>query len=165
MTPAVHLASRYFGSLSRRPPDPAREAWAVAHLSAGEQEIWWRMSTADRRHAVAVAGRVAAGLDEPDRPVVAAALLHDCGKVDCGLGPNGRALATVVAAVAGRSRVSRSGGRFGRYLRHAAIGAALLEQAGSDPLTIAWAREHHLPEGAWTVEPQLGAALKAADDD
>jgi hypothetical protein len=37
--------------------------------------------------------------------------------------------------------------------------------AGSDPLTVAWTREHHRPEAEWTVDPDLGAALKAADDD
>jgi hypothetical protein len=41
----------------------------------------------------------------------------------------------------------------------------LLELAGSDPLTAAWARQHHQPATEWTVEPEIGAALKAADDD
>jgi hypothetical protein len=62
---------------------------------------------------------------------------------------------------------SRSGplGRAGRYLCHDAIGADLLAAAGSDPLTVAWAREHHLPEDRWTVPAPVGAALKLADDD
>ena len=37
--------------------------------------------------------------------------------------------------------------------------------AGSDPLTEAWAREHHLPESDWTVDLDIGRALKDADDD
>jgi len=37
--------------------------------------------------------------------------------------------------------------------------------AGSDPLTVTWAREHHLPADRWTVPAAVGAALKAADDD
>jgi hypothetical protein len=37
--------------------------------------------------------------------------------------------------------------------------------AGSDPLTVAWAEQHHLPDEEWTVEPELAAALSAADDD
>jgi hypothetical protein len=52
-----------------------------------------------------------------------------------------------------------------RYLRHDSLGAGLLEAAGSDHLTITWAREHHLPDDRWTVPRPLGAALKAADDD
>ena len=41
----------------------------------------------------------------------------------------------------------------------------MLALAGSDPLTVAWAREHHLPEDEWTVPTAVGEALKAADDD
>ena len=41
----------------------------------------------------------------------------------------------------------------------------MLTVAGSDALTVAWAREHHLPPEQWTVERHLADALKAADDD
>ena len=41
----------------------------------------------------------------------------------------------------------------------------LLTRAGSDAVTIAWAREHHLPRERWTVPRPDGDALKAADDD
>ena len=37
--------------------------------------------------------------------------------------------------------------------------------AGSDPLTVAWAREHHLPADEWTIDPELAQALHDADDD
>jgi hypothetical protein len=56
-------------------------------------------------------------------------------------------------------------GRAGRYLCHDEIGAGLLAEASSDPLTVAWAREHHLPADRWTVPVDVGTALKAADDD
>ena len=56
-------------------------------------------------------------------------------------------------------------GRVGRYLCHDEIGAELLGEVDSDALTIAWAREHHLPPERWTVGAEVGAALKAADDD
>jgi hypothetical protein len=55
--------------------------------------------------------------------------------------------------------------RMGRYLMHDSIGAKLLEEAGSDSLTIRWAREHHLPETRWSVERDFGRALKEADGD
>ena len=55
--------------------------------------------------------------------------------------------------------------RVGLYLQHDQIGGDLLELAGSDPLTVAWTREHHRPESEWTVEPAIADALKAADDD
>lgn len=109
--------------------------------------------------------------DEATRPVLAAALLHDVGKLDSGLGTYGRVVATVAGAVAGRdmARVwSESRGitrRVGLYLRHAELGADALRMAGSDPLTVTWAAEHHLPPEQWTLSPGIGDVLKHADDD
>ena len=87
--------------------------------------------------------------------------LHDVGKTVSGLGLPGRVVATV-AGMAGKDDLST---RVYRYLQHAELGAQLLEEAGSDPLTVAWAREHHLPPDRWTVPAEVGTALKAADDD
>ena len=42
--------------------------------------------------------------------------------------------------------------RIGLYLRHDRVGADLLSSAGSDPLTVAWAGEHHRPPERWTVD-------------
>jgi putative nucleotidyltransferase with HDIG domain len=138
------------------------EAFAVAVLSEAELALWRRMSGADRRHAVAVAKRVEAALGmQATKPVLAAALLHDVGKVESGLGALGRVVATA-AAMAGRPQLTP---RVACYLEHAERGAALLELAGSDPVTVAWARDHHLPPEQWSVSAELGAALKAADDD
>jgi HD superfamily phosphodiesterase len=129
-------------------------------LNEGEQELWARMSGPDRRHAVGVARRV--GGNEP--AVTLAALLHDVGKVDSDLSTLARVPATL-AGLVDRDRATRGAGRISRYLRHDAIGADLLAAAGSDPLVVAWAREHHLPPDRWTVDPATGHALKAADDD
>jgi hypothetical protein len=123
------------------------------------------MSAADRRHAVGVARRVQQALgDGAGRPVIAAALLHDVGKVVCGLGTFGRVMATV-ASMASMTGSKRLPTRFGQYLAHDRLGGDLLEQAGSDPLTVAWAREHHRPPEHWSVPVATGRALKAADDD
>ncbi|MGH9183827.1 MAG: HD domain-containing protein, partial [Acidimicrobiales bacterium] len=118
-----------------------------------------------------VARRVAAALGAgADRAVLAAALLHDVGKVEAGLGTLGRVAATVAGALGGRARArswSRGRGvrrRVGCYLRHAEVGAELLGAAGSDPLTVAWTRQHHLPPPRWSVPPVVGRALKGADD-
>jgi hypothetical protein len=108
---------------------------------------------------------------EAGRPVLAAALLHDVGKIDAGLGTYGRVVATLSAAVAGHQAaelwVTRSGftRRVGLYLMHPTIGGDMLELAGSDPLTVAWAREHHLPREQWTLPLAIGEVLKACDDD
>ena len=147
----VHLAKRFFGSLRRG--GPADEDWALAQLNDGERTLWQRMSDPDRRHAVGVAQAV-----PPELAV--AALLHDVGKIESGLGTFARVGATLLGAMR-----RDWGGRLGAYLRHDAIGADLLARAGSDPLTVAWAREHHLPEDRWTVPVEAGRALKAADDD
>lgn len=170
---ARHLVGRFVGSLRPGGPCPADEAWAEDHLVDGERELWWRMSGADRRHAAGVARRVERRLGAgAGRPVLAAALLHDVGKVVADLGPCGRVVATLAALVVGRSRVEGWGrtatgsvGRMGLYLRHPELGGDLLLRAGSDPLTVAWAREHHLPTDRWTPPRSVAEALKAADDD
>ena len=166
MNHLVHLARRFFGALDPRGPSPEDEAWVAGTLSAGEQALWERMSGPDRRHAVGVARDVVERLGGEDAtpPVVAAALLHDVGKIDAGLGTLARVPATLVGLVA-RERVASGTGRVARYLRHDAIGADLLTAAGADPLTVAWAREHHLPPDRWTLPPAVAHALKAADDD
>ncbi|MCU1344965.1 MAG: hypothetical protein JWL70_1231 [Acidimicrobiia bacterium] len=130
------------------------------------------MSNPDRRHAAGVARRVVGLLgSDVARPVVAAALLHDVGKLDSGLGTFARVGATLCGKLAGRDMAgawsSQRGftRRVGLYLRHDELGAALLEMAGSDPLTVAWAREHHRPPSDWTVGELAGTALRNADDD
>jgi predicted HD phosphohydrolase len=157
---------RFVTSLDPRGPADADEAWARRHLLVGEDALWVQLSGPDRRHAVGVARRVVAALgSRADRPVVAAALLHDVGKLDAGLGTFARVGATLVGQARGHERATSGGGRVARYLAHDRIGAELLEAAGSDPLTVAWARQHHLTSARWTVDPVIGAALKAADDD
>jgi hypothetical protein len=144
----------------------------MGRMTPGEAGLWRRMSAADRRHAVVVARRVDTTLGPAaTRAVLAAALLHDVGKIESGFGPLRRAAATVAGMVGGHGAARRwrgrpgPVGRVGRYLCHDEIGAGMLAQAGSDALTVAWAREHHLPPERWTVAADVGAALKAADDD
>jgi hypothetical protein len=172
---ARHLAGRFVGSLRPGGPSPGDDAWARVQLLPGELELWDEMSGADRRHAIGVAKRVNGSLREkgvgPGRAVLAAALLHDVGKIESGLGTFGRTGATVVAALIGRRRLAtwsnRPGwrGRYGRYVLHPDLGGLLLAGAGSDQITIAWATEHHRPPERWTIPADIGAALKAADND
>jgi len=137
------------------------------------------MSGPDRRHAVGVARETIRLLevDARRREVTAAALLHDVGKVESRLGTFARAGITAAALVFGRTRVrhwasgSATGGALGyrarihSYLGHDQVGAELLGRAGSEELTCCWAREHHQPPEAWSIDRVIGAALKAADDD
>lgn len=164
-TRALHLARRFFGSLSPRPLNPADDAWVLDHLIPAEADLWRQMSRADRKHAAGVARIVDERLGGADRAIVAAAALHDVGKIDAGYGTFRRAGVTAAASVVGRTRLVAHGGRPSRYLTHDLIGADLLTRAGSDPLTIAWAREHHLAPPAWTLRSDVADALAAADDD
>lgn len=177
-----HLVGRFFGALSPAGPRPEDEQWALAQLLPGERALWARMSGPDRRHAVGVArdalARLSASGGAPGREVAAAALLHDVGKVASGLGTFARVGATVVAILAGRDRLVAAGPgpdptgvpgswrqRLAAYLTHDQIGAELLRAAGSHPDTVAWAAEHHLPSGQWSLERRVADALKEADGD
>jgi hypothetical protein len=170
----AHLVRRFFGSLAPARLSPDEAGWAASQLLPDERELWARLSPADRRHALGVARDVERRLGvEATRPVLAAALLHDVGKIDADLGTYGRVMATLSGTVIGRdpvmihrwTLVRGFTRRVGLYLQHDRLGGDLLEMAGSDPLTVAWAREHHLPPDQWTVPADIGAALKAADDD
>ena len=174
MAGITHLPRRFFGSLRPGGPAAADTTWAESQLLDDEVTLWRSMSAADRRHAAGVARRVEVALgDEASRPVLAAALLHDVGKTESGLSTYGRVIATISGGVVGRdpeivrawTRTRGFTRRVGLYLQHPRIGGDLLAMAGSDPLTVSWAREHHLPEDQWTIDPHIGEVLKTADDD
>ena len=167
-----HLVKRFFGSLRPGGPPAADVEWVRGVLLDGELRLWQRMSGPDQRHSVQVARDVERRLGhEATRPVLAAALLHDVGKLDAGLGTFGRVVATLTIALAGRDEVLSWQGsrgihrRIALYARHAELGAQMLTLAGSDPLTIAWAREHHLPTDRWSVDRDLAEVLDACDND
>jgi hypothetical protein len=170
----VHLTRRFAGSLRPGGPSSGERTWAEEQLTDAEARLWRSMSGPDRRHSVVVARRVERALGaEATRPVLAAALLHDVGKVDAHLRVYGRVAATLSGAMVGHDpdvirAWCRAGGftrRVGLYLRHPDLGGDLLALAGSDPLTVTWAREHHLPAEDWTLPAPIATALSAADDD
>lgn len=163
-----HLAGRFFLSLRPGGPSAASTAWAAQMLTDDEFPVFAELPGFDRRHAIGVAKAAHAVTD--DALVARAALLHDIGKVDCRLGPVGRAFATLWARAAPtaadlvvRDRIRRSADadghrlrahgvrdRFASYLAHPWIGRAMLEDVGSDPAVAAWAEHHHhmfVPDG------------------
>ena len=92
------------------------------------------MSNPDRRHAIQVTRRFESRLgasyaESPvaDRRVLAAGLMHDVGKIRCGLGTCARVVATLVGPRCKRFRL---------YHDHETIGVEMLLDIGSDPLTI-----------------------------
>lgn len=177
MSRAAHLTRRFFGAL--RPGGLSAEdgAWVAGILDPGERELWSRMAAQDRRHSVGVARRVDAALastaEAGDRRWLAAALLHDVGKLDAALGVFGRVGATLAGAAGGHERAeawsSRRGmtRRFGLYLRHPELGATRIRVAGGHEEAARWAGAHHTRE-SWAelgFPPVVVDALAAADDD
>ena len=143
-----HLARRFFGALSTKPPGTDDEVWAVGFLQPGEEALWRKLSNADRRHSIEVARRFSAEMGESERDDMAAALLHDIGKLACELGTFSRVFATVIGP---RTR------RFRLYHQHEQIGADMLRSAGSDARTVA------LVESS-TERRDVLAALHRADN-
>jgi hypothetical protein len=172
-----HLAGRFFGALSWRPPPSADLAWVASVLSPAELALWRRMPNHDQRHSIGVARDVCARLggtpyaDDPRWPAVA--LLHDIGKIDSGLGVYGRVVATLCGLLGGRELArawSAKRGftrRVGLYLRHDELGADMIRVAGGREEAAAWAAAHHHLD-AWSstgIPPNVTAALDAADND
>jgi len=174
---AVHLVKRFLGSLWPAGPRRVENEWVEGVLLSGEFALWTRMAGADRRHAVGVARRVEQAFaarnepGEPPRAVLAAALMHDVGKLDSRLGTYGRVVATLAGKLVGPAAAyawsERRGftRRVGLYLRHGELGADRLRLAGSDPLTVAWAAEHHRSAEYWSLPTETATLLKDADDD
>lgn len=127
LTKAWHLAARFVTSLPPTPPTVDDEIWVDDHLLAGERRLWVQLSNQDRRHSAAVARRFVIERPEATRAEIAGAILHDVGKIDCGLGTFGRVVATLVGP-----RTAA----FAAYHDHEEIGAGMAELAGSDPATV-----------------------------
>jgi hypothetical protein len=177
MSRAAHLVRRFVGALRPGGPSAPDRAWVATVLDPGELQVWERMPGHDRRHAVGVARRVEIALASTDqagdRRWLAAALLHDIGKLDAGLGVFGRVGATLAGAAAGhewadvwstKRGITR---RVGLYLRHPELGASRIRVVGGHEEAAVWAGAHHTP-AAWAdtrFPPVVVDALVAADDD
>lgn len=174
----VHLAHRFFGAITAVPPDPDDLSWVDQVLDNADLLTQFRrMPYHDQAHAIGVARAVQADLADTqwadDPRWLAAALLHDLGKLDSRLGVYGRVVATVSSGVAGHDMADawsdRSGftRRVGLYLRHPELGADRIRLAGGPEEAAVWAAAHQDPERSTTTgfpEPVV-TALLAADDD
>jgi hypothetical protein len=171
MGSASHLVTRFFGSLRSGPPNAADLRWARSRLSDGEWLLFERMSNPDQRHSVEVARAVVGALPDAEPEVIAAAFLHDVGKVESGFGTPARVLATVFWAIV-PDRLADSWLRaplplrkLAQYRRHPEIGEQLLLDAGAHPVTASWAADHHRSMEKWRVDVRIGRVLKSCDGD
>lgn len=124
---AWHLTVRFAGSWSTRPPDAVDLQWVSDTLTTAERDLWLAHRAADQRHTVAVGREFVRRRPNAVRAEVAGALLHDIGKLDSALSTLERVAATLFG---GRTQRWRS------YLDHERIGAEMLAQIGSAPITV-----------------------------
>lgn len=141
-------------------------AEALEWLGPEELALFQRMSWPGQRHGAAVARTLLRG-GHRERPLLAAALLHDVGKeVDGGVGLLPRVAVVLLEAfwpaVLPWLARRRWGRPFRLHLEHPARGARLAEEAGAAPQTVEWIRRHHEPPGPG-MDP-LQAALWRADE-
>ncbi len=126
-----------------------------------ELELFDAMHVADRRHGLDVVAYLRrAGV--ADRDVLAAGLLHDCGKGDTGWPPRvawslGERYGSWAHATA--ARVPGWADAMARLRDHAELSAAALEAAGLAPFAVALVREQAAP-----TDPTFGRVFHAADE-
>jgi hypothetical protein len=170
-----HLVARFFSSLVPLPVRAPDREWVARVLRPEELDLWSHLSLADRRESVGVARRTEAALAGTDYAGdtrwLAAALLHDVGKLDARFGPVRRTVATAAAAVLGARTVEgwvdKSGfvRRCALYVFHDQLGADRVKIAGGRAEAALWAEAHHRPAiwDATGIPPEVVVALAAAD--
>jgi hypothetical protein len=173
---SAHLPRRFLRALWPGAPKPAATRRVEEILTPSELALWRALPNHDRRYSIRVAQLVErdlAGTEYAGDPRwLAAALLHDTGKLDAGLGVIGRSAATITAALAGERRVtswqSASGwrGRVATYFHHDELGARRIRDAGGRDEAAAWTFAHHHRDrwAATGIPPVVMQALQAADD-
>jgi len=151
---ALHLVRRFFGFVRAAPLSPSEQARIHVALPSHLRRLFFAQRHEDQRHALDVWNRLG-----NDPALIQAALLHDLGKVDSGLGAIGRASATIWSATS-----LPIWGRWLTYVAHGPIGAQILEAHGADDLAVAFTRHHPgaVPVGFDPLEWQrLGSADEA----
>lgn len=156
---AVYRSKQVLHAL--HPTVDSRELQTAMRLLTERQAALFRaMPKGDQRHALEVMRRLQDDAATPDRDLLVAALLHDCGK---GHVPVWLRILNVLspAAVSRVAGATDGGWRRSAYrLRnHARLGAALAEQAGSPPPVVRLIAGTPLPE-----EERRLQRLQAADD-
>jgi hypothetical protein len=128
-------------------------------LGDGEFSLFLSMEKRDQRHGLRVMEHLR-GRHHADRDLLAAALLHDCGK---GSAPVWLRIAHVAATPVVRRLASNSGSATGlaayRLVHHAELGAELAGRAGASEATV-----RYISGRVAEHEHDKIALLRAADD-
>jgi hypothetical protein len=144
-------------SLARR-LSPQEQDEVARWLRPAEAPLYWAQQTADQRHGLDTARKLAANAPD-DLELIRAGLLHDIGKSGVHISAIGRSLATL-GDLAGLPLPAR----YRMYRDHGPIGGAALAELGAEPLAIAFASRHpggspsHMDRARWQL-------LLEADDD
>ncbi|MFC3833285.1 MULTISPECIES: HD domain-containing protein [Deinococcus] len=121
------------------------DAWAHARLTPAEERVYAAMDPRDREHACRVAQALLRGHPDVGAEVVAAALLHDCGK---SVRPYRVAERVLVGLIPNRlARLLPPVGAIGIRAHHPELGARLLAHAGARPRVCRLVARHHHPGG------------------
>jgi hypothetical protein len=157
-----HRVGQFLGALRPRVDARAREE-AHAWLDAPLRPLFDAMMPRDQQHGIEVFRRVRAHAGN-DRALLAAALLHDCGKGRVALWQRVAHVLLGALAPGVRAQVATERGAawrraFWRLLHHPAIGAELAARAGADPEIVRIIREQEAPH----PDARL-AILQAADE-
>ncbi|HLF78846.1 MAG TPA: HD domain-containing protein [Dehalococcoidia bacterium] len=158
MTRALYRSRQVLHALRPR-LDAEHLRWAHDLLSEGEQRLFTSMHKRDQRHAIEVARKLRIqGLDHRD--LLAAALLHDCGK---GHAPVWLRITNVLAPrLVRRVAAQEANGWRGaahRLAHHVELSAMAALEAGASLTTVRLVRGHPEPH-----EASLLSLLTAADD-
>ena len=121
------------------------DSWAAARLQPAEWLVYAAMDPRDREHACRVTQALLRDHPHAHPEVVAAALLHDCGK---SLRPYRVGERVLVGLIPNRlARVRPPLGALGIRAHHPELGARLLAHAGARPHVARLVARHHHPGG------------------
>lgn len=151
----AHLSSRFFDVLLYRPLDAAERVTVETWLTPDLADIFFAQPEADQRHGYEAGLHVMAAGTEPD--VVVAAVMHDVGKREAGLGILGRVIASLFIMTG--LPLTR---RMQLYRDHGMTAAAELAALGAPPLAIDFALHHH-SERPSSIPPETWELLVRAD--
>ena len=156
--------------------DTERE-WAKSMLLPREFALWSQMGDYDQAHSIYVAREAHRRLSQDslrDKSVwIAAALLHDVGKMAANLSPPERVVGTLIGKYVPfdlgqrfRGSSSKKARRIGMFLMHGEVGAGLVREAGGREIVAYWCDFHQNVDfpADFAIPGEVVRALVAAEE-